>query len=434
MKPKSLRSRMTATFALTFAALILVFNGFILWYARHTAERNADATLQLAANKIRGEYAEIRPNEDNFGWADEPGEWTQQNLALVIVDARGDIRFKTPGRVPAWPRPDQREWRIQTVALGEKTAVLGYHWRKIETTLRTQAVMLIGLCLTLLLAATFGAWLLVGRTLSPIYALSRQADAASLESLRVHLTAPSQDTEIAHLVGTLNALLERLAGAISARERFYAAASHELRTPLQTLKGFLELALMRERGAEEYRAALAEAYAQSERLTALVQALLLLNQLEATPAREKQTVNLSEACDRWMEEFTPLAKSRRLRFAACPSETVHVQAASTHVDILLRNLVENAVKYAATDSEIQVCIRVSPKETALTIFNRCSPVPEWNEAKLFEPFYRPDASRNSDTGGNGLGLAICKAVALANGWGLTLRQEESGVLAKVIFR
>lgn len=433
MKRKSLRSRMTTAFALTFVALILVFGGFILWFARHTAERSADAALQIAANKIQREHAESRPDEDNFGWADEPGEWTQQNLALVIVDARGSIIFKTPGRVPAWPHPDTRLWRIQTVALGDKTAVLGYHWQKTENTLRAQAVMLTGLCLVLLLATTFGAWLLVGRTLSPIYGLSRQAEAASLESLRVHLNAPSQDTEIVHLVGTLNALLDRLAGAVSARERFYAAASHELRTPLQTLKGHLELALMRERGAEEYRAALTEAYAQSERLSALVQALLLLNQLEASPVLEKQAISLNEACDRWTQEFAPLAKSRCLRFTICPSQNVYVQAAPSHVDILLRNLVENAVKYAVPNSEIQVCIRVSQNETWLTIFNRFPPVPEWNEEKLFEPFYRLDASRSSDTGGNGLGLAICKAIALANGWVLTLRQEGSGVLAKVAF-
>lgn len=434
MKPRSLRSRMTVTFGLAFAVLIAIFGGFILWFARHKAESNADAALQTAASKIQGEYSATRQEQDNAGWSDEPNELIQQNLALVIVDAQGRMTPKTPGEVPTWPRSDKREWRIQTVTVGNETAVLGYHWRNVENTLRAQACMLVGLCLALLLAAILGVWLLVGRTLLPIYGLSMQADAASLESLRVRLDAPSQDTEIVHLVGTLNALLGRLAGAISARERFYAAASHELRTPLQTLSGFLELALMRERGAKDYRAALTEAYAQSECLSSLVQALLLLNQLETTPVREKQTINLGEACARWTQEFAPLAASRGLRFTICPSETTPTQAASSHLDILLRNLLENAVKYAMPDSEVQVCIQVFPRETFLTIFNRSKLLPEWNEEKMFEPFYRPDASRNSETGGNGLGLALCKAVAVANGWGLSLTQEAFGVQAKVTFR
>ncbi len=434
MKLRSLRSRMTAAFACAFAALILIFGGFILWFARHTAERSADAALQTAADKMRGEYSETRQEQGKAGWSDEPDELTQQNLALVIVDAQGGMTLKTPGKVPTWPRPDPQEWRIQTVALGSKTAVLGYHWQKTENTLRAQALMLIALCLALFLGATFGVWMLVGRTLSPIYGLSMQADAASTDNLRIHLNAPSQDTEIVHLVGTLNALLGRLSGAISARERFYAAASHELRTPLQTLKGYLELALMRERKAEDYRIALAEAHLQSERLTSLVQALLLLNQLEATPVREKQAVKLGEACAGWTEEFAPLATSRGLRFMICPSETVWIQEIASHLDILLRNLLENAVKYAVPGSEVQVCIQVLPEETRLTIFNECLPLPEWNEDKLFEPFYRPDSSRNSDTGGNGLGLAICKAIVVANGWSLSLNQEANSVAAQVTFK
>lgn len=434
MKPRSLRTRMTAVFAVAFAILILVFGGFVLWFARQTAQRNADAALQTAASKIHAEYSDAQQDPENSGWSDEPNELMQQNLALVIVDAQGRVTPKTPGKVPHWPHSDVLEWRIRTVNLGGSKAVLGYYWEKIENTLRMQALLLITMCLALFLVATFGAWLLVGRTLLPIYGLSIQADTASTDNLRIHLNAPSQDTEIVHLVGTLNALLGRLSGAISARERFYAAASHELRTPLQTLTGYLELALMRTREANDYRIALQEAYSQSERLTALVQALLLLNQLESGSIREKETMNLSALCHHWTEEFVPFAESRCLRVTVCPSDTLFIQATPSHLDILLRNLLENAVKYATPDSEIQICMMVSSKETCLTIFNRCLTVPEWDETKLFEPFYRPDVSRNSETGGNGLGLAICKVIVDANGWSLSLRQEADGVRAKVVFK
>jgi signal transduction histidine kinase len=425
---------MTAAFAVAFAALILVFGGFLLWFARHDAAKNADAMLEAAADKVLSEYSDSLRESDPSGLSDVTKELAMQNLALLIVNPQGRIVQGTPGSVPAWPRPDEEKWRVRTIMLGSDTAVIGYPWQKTETTLRAQAGMLIALSLLLFLSATFGAWLLVGRTLSPLYGLCVQADAASAENLRVRLDAPSQDAEMVHLVRTLNALLARLAGAISARERFYAAASHELRTPLQTLTGYLEYALMRRRNAEEYRAVVAEAYSQSVRLSSLVQALLLLNRLDATPPREKETVCLGESCRRWLRQFQPLAAARRLRVEACLPEDVTLLAIPSHADILLHNLLENALKYATEGSEVHLGVVVLAEETRLTLFNRCPALPEWEEARLFEPFYRPDASRNSDTGGNGLGLAICKAIAVANGWNLTVRQEGEGVRAEVAFK
>ena len=158
-----------------------------------------------------------------------------------------------------------------------------------------------------------------------------------------------------------------------------------------------------------------------------------MNQLEAGPPRASEAVNLSAFCAHWTEEFVPFAQSRGIRLTLRASKPVVVQAALSHLDILLRNLLENAVKYAEPDSEVEVCVATSPAEIVLSLFNRCPFSPIWDEAKLFEPFYRPDASRNSETGGNGLGLAICKAVAGANGWGLSLRQEAAGVRAEVRF-
>ena len=203
--------------------------------------------------------------------------------------------------------------------------------------------------------------------------------------------------------------------------------------PLQTLTGSLELALMRERSAQEYKAALCEAFSQSQRLSSLIQALLLLNQLETTPQLKPEVLNLTENCHRCLEQFSEYAKSRGVSFYVVRSGDEVIKTIPTHVDILLRNLFENAIKYALPNSEVVVSVQSKESGSVLRIVNHCHADASWDEARLFEPFYRPDASRNSDTGGNGLGLALCKAVANANDWRITLRRELDTVIAHVAF-
>lgn len=424
---------MTVAFALAFAALILLCVGFILWFARHTAEQSADTLLQAAAGRIQSERFTPAQIADPAEWQDIKEDLAPQNLALVVVNDQGHMLQRTVGAIPTWPHPAPQNWRFRTVPLEGGTAVLGMFWQKTERTLQIQAATLIILSLLLLSSATFGAWFLVGRTLSPIYHLSRQADAASIDNLRIRLNAPSEDEEITHLVRTLNGLLERLSEAMAARGRFYAAASHELRTPLQTLTGYLEVALLQKRDAEEYRSILEEASTQAGRLTSLIQALLLLNQVEVASAPQCETLDLAEVCDRWITYFQPLGASRRLCVEARLPDTMPLKAASSYVDMLLRNLLENAFKYTTPGSGVRVRLERTEQGTHLTIFNECPSLPKGEEARLFEPFYRPDTSRTAETGGNGLGLAICKAVAHAGGWCISLAQKAGGIEVQVLF-
>src|SRR5579871_975109 len=263
MMPKSIRARMTLAFAGSIALLLLLACAGLIAYARHVAERNADVLLQAAARKVRADLnGEDRSVPLAQLMADERQDLLPDRLALLIVDGQGRVLLQSQGTVPHWPRREEG-WRTATVPDGAVTIVIGLPWRQTEAELRRQALTLLALCLFVVVIASVGAWLLVGRTLSPIGRLSRQARAASADHLRLHLDAPSQDAEIVELVSTLNGLLVRLSETAAAKGRFHAAASHELRTPLQALSGHLDLALRQPRAAEAYRAVIAEAYAQT---------------------------------------------------------------------------------------------------------------------------------------------------------------------------
>jgi signal transduction histidine kinase len=98
--------------------------------------------------------------------------------------------------------------------------------------------------------------------------------------------------------------------------------------------------------------------------------------------------------------------------------------------MLFRNLIENAVKYARPGTEVRIRVRAAPP--SLDVWNEAAGETIPDTTRLFEAFYRPDASRSAETGGNGLGLAICKAIADADGWTLRLDATAAGFHAEAI--
>jgi two-component system heavy metal sensor histidine kinase CusS len=282
------------------------------------------------------------------------------------------------------------------------------------------------------LAVGLGSWLVVGRTLSPIRALSRQAAAASANDAETRLVPPSQDLEMSELVSTLNGFLDRIRDASEEKARFYAAASHELRTPLQALSGHLEVALAQPRTADDYQATVQEALVQTHRLVSLVEAILLLHQLQSTVHAVPGPVCLSAEIEDQIQSIQPLLEARQLRLRVCIEPEVIVPSIPMHVSVLVRNLLENAAKYSVESGDLNVSLAVSSGRAAFRIENQVGAL-SIDRARLYEPFYRLDASRSARSGGNGLGLAICRAVANANGWNLNIDLERSAVVANVEF-
>jgi signal transduction histidine kinase len=440
MRPNSIRARMTIGFALFIAALMLAVCAAFFIYNKRRDRQNADVALAQAAREIQSELGgELAPDGGKSASGDAAGLIREESaslrarhLAMLVVDARGRVVAQSPLHAegaPSWPlRSDS--WRTTSFPAREYTIVLAAPWHAVEQELRERTLLLLGLSTLVVVAAAAGAWVLVGRTLAPIDQLARQAQAAATDTLHVRLNAPSPDAEIERLVATLNALLARLVATAAARERFYAAASHELRTPLQALSGHLEVALSRRREAGEYAAALEEARAQAERLTSLVQDLLLHTQLDAGTTRPPAAaLDLADLCETELARLRPLAAERGLRLELELPDDCELSAPWNHAAMLLRNLLENAVKYATPGGTV----RVQLSGSTLSVYNDCKLADGWEPDRYFEPFFRPDAARNSQTGGNGLGLAICKAIALANDWTLALQEEDGGISATVNF-
>jgi signal transduction histidine kinase len=419
---------MTAAFSLALALLMATVCGVLIINARVSEERNADEILRVAAIGVQQESRDE-------GALRQPAQFIKEQAAELRGE--GLLVFTAPavGRAGVAGGADEAGARTVRVPVVGRAIVIGLPWRRTEQRLRSQAIALAGLALTAVIVGTAGAWIVVGRTLSPIAALARVADSATVDGLRVHLNAPSSDAEILQLVTTLNGLLERLAGTAANQARFYAAASHELRTPLHALSGHLEVGLSRERSGPEYREVMEEAYRQATRLSSLVQDLLLLTRLNtAASAPVSDAVSLEDVCDRAEQELAGRIQARRL----CVRRRFDLDAIACvppgHAAMMARNLLENAVNYASPGGRLEIVAaaeRTGEGSVVLRIFNECPPLEVADVRQLLEPFFRPDASRHSETGGNGLGLAICDAIARSNRWRFDLEHRGDGFQAEV---
>jgi signal transduction histidine kinase len=348
----------------------------------------------------------------------------ERQIGALVADHHGTVLWRTAEYAPAWP-PDKDS------TLSEKNGPLVLYVSLPEAMFeherRLHALFL--LSGAAVIAFGFASWLLVGRTLSPIRALAHQASNASVDEVGTRLASPSQDAEMLQLVDTLNGFLGRMEESSQQKAHFYAAASHELRTPLQALSGHLEVALAQPREATEYQAALREAHGQSQRLVSLVDAILLLHRLQGVPPEHREPACLTRAVEETLDILQPLIEARNLRLEVHLQENQRVISVPMHLNVLVRNLLENAARYGLEGGTLEVCLEAG----RLKIENEVGDGVVLDPEKLFEPFHRAEASRSAKLGGNGLGLAICQAVAKANGWSLSLLQQGRWVTALVEF-
>ena len=125
--------------------------------------------------------------------------------------------------------------------------------------------------------------------------------------------------------------------------------------------------------------------------------------------------------------FRPLADKKKLVVSLQLDEDCTVQTSPSYLSSLCRNLLENATKYATPGGRLE--IRASQNQ--LRVYNDCEPLKKEDFDRLTEPFFRPDTSRTSATGGNGLGLSLVSAIANHEGWDLQLEQTGEGFEAVI---
>ena len=256
-------------------------------------------------------------------------------------------------------------------------------------------------------------WWGVSRSLSPVERVRRQLAQRQADDLSPVSDAQLPD-EVQPLVSELNLLFERVRRAFDAQQHFVADAAHELRSPLAALR--LQLHGLQRAGDDTARAAaVARLDAGIDRATRLVEQLLTLARQETSAAggAPREAVDLHAVAQLALADVAPAAQARSMDIGLLESDAATVPGNAEALRMLLRNLLDNAIKYAPPGGQVDLQIRRLPDQSVhVTVEDSGPGIAPAHRARVMQRFVRETADAAP---GSGLGLAIVQAVAQAHG-------------------
>jgi two-component system OmpR family sensor kinase len=280
----------------------------------------------------------------------------------------------------------------------------------------------------LLILSGLSIWLTISSALKPLNEVERTAEAVTEGDISQRLMERDGETEIARLNRSLNTMLDGIESAMQDRSktldqmrRFVSDASHELRTPLVSVRGYAELYRM---GALQKPEQVAEAMGRIEseavRMTGLVESLLTLTRMDESTKLELAATNIvSLSIDAARDASVADGKRKivvtDLSGRVLENESViEAKVDANSMRQVLINLLANASRFSSSEAQIEIAIDLSGsegnKQLTLEVKDHGEGIPEQLREKVFERFYRVDNSRNSETGGSGLGLSIVSSI------------------------
>ena len=221
--------------------------------------------------------------------------------------------------------------------------------------------------------------------------------------------------ELRPFVQAVSDMLGRLDRAMQVQRRFTADASHELRTPLAVAKSTLQAVRNRPRDSSEYERAIDETLADLKRMERLISQLLLLARLDdQPPPPERSRVRLDELVRQAAQQHA-CAQDAGGRLVVQPMPPLEVRGEAELLAVMAGNLIQNALVHGPPGGQVTVGLSGDDRRVRLCVRDEGGQIPPQVLEKVFDRFYRVDASRSSATGGTGLGLALAREIARRHG-------------------
>ena len=277
----------------------------------------------------------------------------------------------------------------------------------------------------LALGLAVGWWITTG-ALRPIGVIVSTAKRIARGELGERIPVRQKDSELGRLSVALNETFSQLEESFARQSQFTADAAHELRTPVTIILTQAQHALTRERDGATYKLTLEACVSAARRLRQLTESLLELAMLDAGAAPLKtEECDLAEIARDIETMLQPLAEERGIAFTGELSPALcHADAA--RISQVVLNLITNALDHTPAGGRVTFRTDIEPGGAVFSVNDTGAGIAAEHLPHIFDRFYRTDDSRNRRTGGAGLGLAICKAIADAHGARLEVSSVEGG--------
>lgn len=423
----SIRAKLTFWFSLS---LFVIVAG--LGIAAHlamtvSADRGVDEELMLQADGIRKFLSAEAPRLRMADVDDELGEMTQDGTLLLVTDEKGAVVFRSADwhlkDLPFVPNASGRT-ETRTVKSGKHLDRIAFtsvesgghlHFVTLSRSLREYRAavdhfelgLLILTPLALALAAAGGYWL-SARALAPVKGIINEARTIGVHNLSARLPLPRSRDELYDLTETINAMLDRIERSVEQIQQFTADASHELRSPLTLIRTAADFSLRRPRETGELTDALRKILREAERMSRLVDSLLLLSRADTGIFEMRPTVmNLGSVLEQAAEQVKPRSRERGISLDLnLPATPIEVTADEDALERVAFILLDNAIKYTAEGGCVTVSAGEADDSAWFTVADNGIGISQEDLPKVFDRFWRADPVRSRGKGGVGLGLSI----------------------------
>lgn len=299
-------------------------------------------------------------------------------------------------------------------------------WLEVHLARQSTSVILISYPILLLLI-----WVITGLSLRSIKVITDNVKNRGSGFL-IPVNVDNAPKEIQPLIIELNSLFGRLSETVAREKRFASDAAHELRTPLAALHTHVQI-MQKSNSIEQCQEGMEKIILGIRRSTHVVQQLLDISRMAPNSVISVENVNLYTETQEVLADMAPLAvkKNIELELVGQNRQSV-IQGNSTSITILVRNLVDNAIRYTPEKGKILVRIQCTDKQTILTIEDNGPGIPANKRERVFDRFYRIS---NHEAHGCGLGLGIVRQIVQLHRADIRLDQSKSstGLLVTVNF-
>ncbi len=308
------------------------------------------------------------------------------------------------------------------------------NYSTLNSTLENLLYILFLIVPIILIFSTIGGYFLIYKSFLPIEKILISLKEINATDLSKRLDIKNNNDEIDLLTKEINNLITRLEVSFTKISQFSSDASHELKTPITIIRGELEIGLRKDRTKDEYKEILIDSLEEIIIIQQTIDDLLFLAKSELQlKSTVKDEVYVDKVIIESVKELKSYAKLKHIVIDIYKNEPLQIEGYSKLLKIAIKNILKNAISYSYQDSIVTINNNIKDDILYITIKDTGIGIPKEEQKKIFENFYRTDKSRNKNSGGVGLGMAISsKIIKIHNGTIELMSEENIGTTVKIV--